>query len=105
VWVLPGPVPKPMKAGFYPTHYGYFLRVPIGSGSNCHLYQLAYGQNTFAFKKNELNTCDLFYQPLHDFIYSLKVVFFLHKFEFKFRQQITWIAQYKYVTNYVQKMC
>nr|ABN08394.1 hypothetical protein MtrDRAFT_AC155896g10v2 [Medicago truncatula] len=26
-----------MKAGFYPTHSGYFLRVPIGSGSNCHL--------------------------------------------------------------------
>jgi len=21
-----------MKAGFYPTHYGYFLQVPIGLG-------------------------------------------------------------------------
>ncbi|AES69609.1 hypothetical protein MTR_3g032130 [Medicago truncatula] len=26
-----------MKAGFYPTHSGYFLRVPIESGSNFHL--------------------------------------------------------------------
>jgi len=25
VWVLPGPVPKSMKAGFYPTYYRYFF--------------------------------------------------------------------------------
>ena len=36
LWVLPGLVLKPIKAGFYPTHCGYFLRVPIGTGSNCH---------------------------------------------------------------------
>ena len=38
LWVLSGLVPIPMKAGFYPTHCGYFLRVPIGSESNWHLY-------------------------------------------------------------------
>jgi len=31
-WVLPGPVPKPMKVGFYPTHYGYFCGYPTGLG-------------------------------------------------------------------------
>ena len=36
LWVLPGPVPRPIKTGFYPTHYEYFLRIPIGHGSNCH---------------------------------------------------------------------
>ena len=30
------PIPRPMKAGFYLTHCGYFLRVPIGLGSNFH---------------------------------------------------------------------
>ena len=38
LWILPGPVLRPIKAGFYPIHYGYFLRVPIRHGSNCHLY-------------------------------------------------------------------
>ena len=38
LWVLPGPVPRPIKTGFYPTHYGYFLQVPIRHGSNCHPY-------------------------------------------------------------------
>jgi len=28
VWVLPVPVSKPMKAGFYPTRCGCFLWVP-----------------------------------------------------------------------------
>jgi len=34
--VVLGPKPIPTEAGFYPTHCGYFLRVPIGPGSNCH---------------------------------------------------------------------
>ena len=38
LWILPGPVPKLMKAVFYSTHCEYFLRVPIGFGSNCHPY-------------------------------------------------------------------
>ena len=33
LWVLPGPVPIPIKAEFYPTHYRYFLRVSIESES------------------------------------------------------------------------
>ena len=36
LWVLLGPVPKLIKAGFYPTHGGYFVREPIRPGSNCH---------------------------------------------------------------------
>jgi len=31
-------LPEPIKVGFYPTHYKYFLWVPIESGSNCHPY-------------------------------------------------------------------
>jgi len=38
LWVLPGPVPRPIKAGFYPTYYRYFLQIPIRYGSNCHPY-------------------------------------------------------------------
>lgn len=36
LWVLPRPVSRPIKMGFYPTHRRYFLRIPIKSGFNCH---------------------------------------------------------------------
>ena len=36
LWVLPGPISRPINAGFHPIHCGYFLRIPIGCESNCH---------------------------------------------------------------------
>ena len=36
LWVLSGLVPRLIKVWFNPTHCGYFLRVSIGPGSNCH---------------------------------------------------------------------
>jgi len=30
--IVPLPVPKSMKTGFYPIHCGYFLRYPLGLG-------------------------------------------------------------------------
>ena len=39
LWVLPGPVFRPTKMRFYPIHYGYFSKISIESGSNCHPYK------------------------------------------------------------------
>jgi len=36
LWVLSGPMARPINAGFYLTHREYFLQVPIRPGSNCH---------------------------------------------------------------------
>ncbi|AET05209.1 hypothetical protein MTR_8g102700 [Medicago truncatula] len=41
-----------MKAGFYPTHYRYFVRVFIKPWSNCHPYLLTFVHYLFLCLSN-----------------------------------------------------
>ena len=63
LWVLPGPVSKPIKVGFYPTYCGYFLQVPIGLGP---IVIPKYSDKMYQenFKKVYLLTHFLNYTPL-----------------------------------------